>query len=68
MKQYVSRTKDLKTNLAALHSVAWGQCSEALKSKIKSLPGYQDKADKCDCVWLIGKIASVMQKFEETKH
>ena len=68
VKQYVLRTKELKTNLAALHSVAWGQCSEALKAKIKSLTGYQEKADNYDCVWLIGKIASVMQKFEETKH
>jgi hypothetical protein len=27
IKQYVSQTKTLKSNLAALHSVAWGQCS-----------------------------------------
>jgi hypothetical protein len=68
IKQYVSRSKDLQSNLAALHSVTWGQCSESLKAKIKSLPGYQDSADTCDCVWLFGKIGSVMQKFEETRH
>jgi hypothetical protein len=70
VKHYVYRTKEIKTNLAVLHSVACGQCSKALKAKIQSLPGYQDKdkADNYDCVWLLGNIGSVMQKFEETKH
>jgi hypothetical protein len=43
VKQYVSRTKDLKGHLAAIHSVAWGQCSEALKAKLKSLNGFKEK-------------------------
>jgi len=68
VKQYVSRTKDLKGHLAAIHSVAWGQCSEALKAKLKSLNGFKEKFDGHDCVWLFGKIGSVMQKFEETRH
>ena len=50
IKQYVTQTKDLKANLAVLHSVAWGQCSEALKSKIKTLSGFQGHADTHD--WL----------------
>ena len=45
IKQYVSRVKHLQSDMAALHSVTWGQCSEALKAKIKSLPDYQAKAD-----------------------
>jgi hypothetical protein len=68
VKQYVSRTKDLKGHLAAMHSVAWGQCSEALKAKLKSLTGYKERSEAHDCVWLFGKIGSVMQKFEETRH
>jgi hypothetical protein len=68
VKQYVCRTKDLKGHLAAMHSVAWGQCSEALKAKLKSLTGYKEKSEAHDCVWLFGKIGSVMQKFEETRH
>ena len=68
VKQYVSRTKDLKGHLAALHSVTWGQCSEALKAKLKSLTGFKEKFEGHDCVWLFGKISSVMQKFEETRH
>ena len=68
IKQYVARSKTLKSDLVALHSVTWGQCSEALKAKIKTLAGYQENADKCDCVWLFGKIGSVMQKFEETRN
>ena len=48
IKQYVTQTKDFKANLAALHSVAWGQCSEALKSKIKTLNGFQAHADTHD--------------------
>jgi hypothetical protein len=68
VKQYVYRTKELKSNMAAIHSVAWGQCSEAIKAKIKAITGYQDKMDAYDCVWLLTKISSVMQKFEETRH
>ena len=69
-KHYVSQTKTLKADLAALHAVAWGQCSKALKAKIKTLSGYQERMDDHDCVWLFSKIASVstMQKFEETRH
>ena len=68
VQEYVKRKTELQGNLAAIHAVAWGQCSEALKSKIKSLPGYEEKTAEHDCVWLLEKIASVMQKFEETRH
>ena len=68
INQYVSRVKNLQSDMAALHSVIWGQCSEAHKAKIKSLPDYQAKADAYDCAWLIQKIGSVMQTFEETHH
>jgi hypothetical protein len=68
VKAYVNSNKTLKRDMAALHSVAWGQCSEALKAKIKSITDFQTKHDAYDCVWLLSKIASVMQKFEEKRH
>ena len=68
IKQYVTRTAALKGHMVAVHSVAWGQCSEALRAKIKSLTDYTTRNESHDCVWLFTKIQSVMQKFEETRH
>ncbi len=37
VKEYVKRTRALKSNFGSLHTVIWGQCSDAMKARIKSL-------------------------------
>ena len=60
IKEYVKRTGELQSNLAAIHAIAWGRCSETLR--VKSLEGYyKEKFEENDCVWLLSKIQAVMQ-------
>ena len=35
VKDYFKRKREVKTSLATIYAVAWGQCSEAMKAKIK---------------------------------
>lgn len=39
------RKRVLRGNLAAIQAVIWGQCSEAMKAKIKSLDGYETSVE-----------------------
>ena len=49
VKEYVKRTRTLRSNLATIHAVIWGQCSEAMKAKVKSLDDYKAKTVDNDC-------------------
>ena len=53
IKEYVKRTRTLKSNLATLHAVIWGQCSEAMKAKVKSHDSYKDRSVENDCFWFL---------------
>ena len=52
VKQFVKRESTLVSNMATINAVAWGQCSKAMKARLKSLDGYQAKADSNDFLWL----------------
>ena len=41
LKDYVHRDRMLKGDLAAIHAVIWGQCSEAMKAKVKASKVYE---------------------------
>jgi hypothetical protein len=43
VREYVKRARTLKSNAATVYAVAWGQCSEAMKAKIKSITGSRTK-------------------------
>ncbi len=45
--------------------VAWGQCSPAMQSKIKSSLKFDIKNQECDILWLLKEIQSVMFKFDD---
>ena len=66
VKTYVKRNRELESNLATVYSVAWGQCSEDMKARIKTTKGYQTAAEKNDCLWLLKSTKAVPQKFEGT--
>jgi hypothetical protein len=57
----------LRGNLAAVQAVIWGQCSEAMKAKIKSLDGYDTSDGKDNCKWLLSNIKAVTMQFD-AKH
>jgi hypothetical protein len=68
VKKYVKRTRELKNNLAIIHTVAWGQCSVALRERVKSLNNYMDRTDDNNCCWLLKQIKAVTSLFNEKRN
>jgi ribosomal protein L15 len=68
IKEYVKRLTVLRSNVAAIHAVVWGQCSEAMKAKVKSMTDYQAKVDENDCMWLLKQIKAITLQFDEKKN
>jgi hypothetical protein len=61
---YSKRTGIIKQNMKAIFVVIWGQCSESLKDKVKSLTDYINRLTDGDCVWLLKQIKAIMLQFE----
>ena len=61
---YTNRLDLLKSNLRVVYTVIWGQCTEAMQFKLKTVSKFAEKDAACDCVWLLMEIKSVMQQFE----
>ena len=51
-----------------MHTVIWGQCSEDMKSKVKTHVGYKEKVAVHDCVWLLKPIKSVTLQFDVSRN
>jgi len=56
MTDYITCKNVLMSSLKAGYTIMWGQCSEALHAKVKSLSSYATKSMDCDCEWLIKMI------------
>ena len=67
IKDLSKRRRVLRGNLMAIQAVIWGQCSEAMKAKIKSLPEYKNKLEESDCYWFMINIKAVTMQFD-AKH
>ena len=65
---YVTRRDQLKQSKRAVSSVIMGQCTEAMKAKLKSHTDFDDRHDKADCVWLLTTIRAIMLKFEGNEY
>ena len=68
MAEYVKRVRALTGNLATGMVVIWGQCSEAMKSKISSNPLYDEKWRVHDCEWLLSETRAITLQFDEKKN
>lgn len=63
---YEKHHKKLARNPAALFAVIWGQCTEAMKLKVKSLNGWSTAQSENDCYWLLQKVKGITQQFDHT--
>ena len=68
VKEYSKRLRIMRGNLAAIQAVVWGQCSEAMKAKIKSIHDYDTKTTECDCAWLLKNIKAVTMQFDDKRN
>ena len=68
MKQHARDEVALKKGKFALWSLVWGQCSNLTRTKFKPNADFFTKDKEKNCVWLLEKINSVVNKVEQTKH
>jgi hypothetical protein len=68
IKQYVNCCAVLKDNLAAIWSVAIGQCTKTMKAKLESLQEYEQKHTGYDCNWLLKSILSITLQFDRRRY
>jgi hypothetical protein len=68
VKQYVKRESTLLSNMATVHAVIWGQCSEPMQSRITALVNYRARTEGNNCFWILQQIKAVTLQFDETKH
>jgi hypothetical protein len=68
IKQYVTRCSALKGNLAAIWSVAIGQCTDTMKAKLESLKDFDEKHAASDCHWLLKSILSITLQFDQRRY
>ena len=50
----LKREDILETNMKTLFSLIFGQCTEVLRAKIESVPGFEDASDDADVLTLLG--------------
>jgi hypothetical protein len=62
VRQFVKDKAAITAAMKALYSVAWGQCSEALRSKLKSNPDYTTFSADADSVALLKAILQVLDR------
>ena len=68
VSNYVVRREQLKQNMRAVSAVIIGQCSDAMKAKLKSNGEFKQRYNKADCVWLLHTIRATMLNFEEHQY
>jgi hypothetical protein len=66
--QFVKNKRNYKSNKVMLHSVIWGQCSEAMQAKVKTDPSFQTIHDNSDSLALIKIIKGIAYKFESQQN
>ncbi len=64
MSIYIVRREQLQKNMQAVSAVIMGQCSDAMKAKLKAHPEFKEWHTKANCVWLLTTIWATMLKFE----
>jgi hypothetical protein len=64
LKSYSRRLEEVRSNLTTLYAVIWGQCSEAMRTKIRALSNFAIGNRTNYCVWLLNEIKGVTHQFD----
>jgi len=52
-KVYLKDRRQLNENLVTLYRIAYGQCSESMRARVRGSENYQAKSEEQDVVWLL---------------
>ena len=61
---YATQIAAYKNNKCALYSLVWGQCSESMQAKVKSVSDYDRMMDENDSLALLKTIKGIAFQFE----
>jgi hypothetical protein len=64
VENYVKRTDTYEDNKSTLYSVLWGQCSDTMKTKIRSITVYDTMSEHSDSLTLLKEIKGISYRFE----
>jgi len=67
VKDYGERTRTVTASLGKIYSVVWGQCTEATKSKVKTMKEYATVVEEMDLVDLLYLIRKVTYDFDSDR-
>lgn len=62
--QLCDRIQKRNENMEKAYVLVYGQCSEAIKSKLKSLDGFNSMAERHDLLTLLKSIESIMSSYQ----
>jgi Zinc knuckle len=65
--EYVKRKIMLETNVNTLYNIVWGQCTDALREKLKALSTYSTMSTKGEGINLLVEIRDLVYKREKDK-
>jgi len=68
VKEHMKNKITMKEMKFTVWSLIWGQCSELLKTKLKSLSDYDAQDTEKGCGWLLTQIYRTCQKVEHNMH
>jgi hypothetical protein len=68
MKSFAWRSEERQSNLTTLYAVIWGQCSEAMRNKLRALDDYELKCATNNCVWILKEIKGFNHQFDTKRN
>jgi hypothetical protein len=68
VKEYVTRCSTLESNMAAIWSVTYGQCTRAMRDKLEAHADYESSYQSKKCIWLFATIRGINLKFDQTRY
>jgi hypothetical protein len=68
LKSYSRRSEELKSNLTKLYAVILGQCSEAMRNKLRALDDFNEENKNNNCIWLLNEIKGVTHQFDTKRN
>jgi hypothetical protein len=68
VEAFVKRKGYLNENLCSAYSLIWGQCTEALRSKLRAKTEFETISQQFDCVELLKLIKDTVFKFSSQKY
>jgi hypothetical protein len=65
LREFVKRKGAFKGNLATIQAVILGQCSEAMKDKLRSLDDFKAETRRNNCLLLLQQIRAITLLFDD---